>query len=187
MNKKRNKIIFVVLLLLILVVAFPPLKGKEEKPGSTENSEGNKVENNVENNIEEKVPESSFELTEQADAEYEKWLAATMVVAVSMEYPGFEDIQIYTESFTSLTNKLESEGVYVLFQENGNSMAVHSKAIVKERNEKGTKDISSQTLGLATFDLIEAGNVQSNTMTKIELEELEELIKQSLLISVYSR
>ena len=187
MNKKRNKTIFVVILFLVLVVAFSPMKGKEENPGSTGNTVGDKVENNGENTPEADVPESSLELIEQVDAEYEKWLAATMVVAVSIEYPGFEDIQIYTESSTSLENKAESKGVYALVQENGKVIAVHSKPIPNERSEEGTKDISSQTLGFATFDPIEASKMNPDAMTKIELTELEELIKQSLLVSIYSR
>lgn len=178
-----------IITLVIFVIIFSCVKMKTKDYGNEKEPEGIEIGNEVaekEENESSEEPTPDVELTQQADAEYEKWLAATMIVAVSMEYPGFEDIQIYTESSTTLENKAESNGVYALFTESGTTMAIHSKAIPDERSEKGTKDISSQALGFATFDQIDAGQINRNAMTEIELVELEELIKQSLLVSVYS-
>ena len=173
----------------IFVLIFSSVTIKTKDSGNKKDSEGVEIGNEAadKENENSKEPVSNVELIQQTDAEFEKWLAATMVVAVSMEHPGFENIQIYTESSTSLENKAESKGVYVLFQENGESVSIHSKAISSERDEKGTKDISSQVLGFATFDQIDASEINRDTMTEIELTELEELINQSLLVSIYSR
>ena len=121
-----------------------------------------------------------------ADADYEQWLAATMLVCVSMEYPDFQLEGIYTSSETTFEDKYSSDGAYIIFTSGGQKMAIHSVAISSERTAAGTTDISSQTLGYATFDVVNASGVNTSAMTEISAEDLETLIQQSLLISVYT-
>lgn len=125
-------------------------------------------------------------IVQKADAEYERWLAAALVVGVSMEYPDFIPDGIYSASATSLEERFSSDGVYVVFVSNGSIMAIHSKPISGERSEAGTKDISSETIGFATFDLVDPAGINVDSMDRIALEDLGELIAQSLLISIYT-
>lgn len=126
------------------------------------------------------------EIVERADAEYEKWLSAAQVVCVSMEYPDFQLDGVYTTSATALENKYDSEGAYIIFTSGGNKMAFHSKALEKERSATGTIDISTEAIGYATFDKIDPASINVSSLDQIELEELSDLISQSLLISIYT-
>ena len=133
------------------------------------------------------VPQPTVVIVQQADAEYEKWLAATMVMCVSMEYPDFELEGIYAASATALDNKFDSQGAYIVFTAGGSRICIHSKALEAERTAPGTKDISSETIGYATFDRLDPGSVDFSSFEKIELEDLSDLFAQSLLVSIYAR
>ena len=127
------------------------------------------------------------QLPQQANADYEKWLAAAMVVGISMEYPEFEIAGIYTSSETPLSEKRNSDGVYIVLTNGAQNMVLHSMPLDGERTVSGTKDISSQVLGFASFDLVDPASVKTDSMMQIEMEELTELISPSLLISIYPR
>lgn len=124
---------------------------------------------------------------QQADADYEQWLAAAMVVCVSMEYPDFELEGIYATSVTDLNSKYDSDGVYIIFVSGGERMAIFSKALDAERKEAGTMDISTEVIGYASFDLVDPSTVNTAAMTAIQLDDLTTLIEQSLLVSIYIR
>lgn len=125
------------------------------------------------------------QIIQRADAEYEKWLAATMIVCVSMEYPDFQLEGVYAASATALEDAMNSQGAYILFTSGGQKLAIHSKPLSEERTAAGTKDISSQTLGFASYDLVSAASVDTAALTQIKLEELGELISQSVLVTIY--
>ena len=133
------------------------------------------------------VPQPTVVIVQQADAAYEKWLAAAMVMCVSMEYPDFELEAIYAASATALDNKFDSQGAYIVFTAGGNRICIHSKALEAERTAPGTKDISSETIGYATFDRLDPNSVDFSSFEKIDLEDLTELFAQSLLVSIYAR
>ena len=61
----------------------------------------------------------------------------------------------------------------------------HSKSIAEERDVQGTTDLYTEYLGFATFDLVEANVEKLQGYKRIELDELQELISQSLLVSIY--
>ena len=124
-------------------------------------------------------------IVQQADAEYEKWLSAAMIVCVSMEYPDFELEGVYAASATALTDKFSSDGAYIVFTSGGTRMAIHAKALAGERTERGTMDISTETIGFATFDQVDPASVNLDALEQLELNELSELIAQSLLVSIY--
>lgn len=121
-----------------------------------------------------------------AEANYEQWLSAAMVVGLSMEYPDFELTGIYAASETALENKETSDGVYVFFTSGGESKVLYSIALEKERNESGTRDIYTNILGFASFDLVELESVDNSALKQILLDEIEELITQSMLVSIYT-
>lgn len=146
-----------------------------QKPNETKAPQGNEE------------PQPTVVIVQQADAEYEKWLAATMVMCVSMEYPDFELEAIYAASATALENKLDSQGAYIVFTTGGNRICIHSRALEGERTAPGTKDISSETIGYATFDQLDPNSVDFSSFEKINLEDLSELFAQSLLVSIYAR
>lgn len=128
----------------------------------------------------------SIPVVERPDAEYEKWLSAAMIVCVSMEHPDFALEGVYAASATTLKDKYDSAGVYIVFSSGGTRMALHSKAISEERTASGTKDISTEIIGFATFDRVDPAALNLASMEQLELEELSELISQSLLVSVYT-
>lgn len=165
----------------------------ESKPESSKPSDPEKPESSGETSEEPAEPsqptatEKPTDLPQRAEAEYEEWLAAAMIISVSMEYPDFELNGIYTPSATSLSEKSDSEGVYLEFTSGGETMIVHSAALSGERTESGTSDISTELLGFASFDVLQAGSVNTAEMNQIPLNDLEELINQSLLVSIHTR
>jgi len=139
----------------------------------------------------ETVPEPSApgtgEPVQRADAEYEKWLGAALVVCVSMEHPDFELEGVYAASATALEEKFSSDGAWILFSSGGSRMAIHAVPLKEERTESGTSDISTEAIGFATFDRVDPGAVDLASMEQLPVEELGELIEQSLLVSIYTR
>lgn len=129
--------------------------------------------------------QSSVVIQQQKDAEYERWLAAAMLVCVSIDYPDFEPEAVYAASGTALSDKFSSDGAYIIFTSGGERLAIHSVALENERTEAGTTDISTEVIGFATFDRVDPANVDAASLDPIALEELSELISQSLLISIY--
>ncbi len=125
-------------------------------------------------------------IPQQADAEYERWLAAAAVICVSIEYPDFQLEGIYTASSTALADKFSSDGVSILFVSGGQRMAIHANALDGERTEPGTRDISTEVIGYATFDAVDPQGIDTASMEQIHPEELGDLIAQSLLVSIYN-
>ena len=134
----------------------------------------------------EPVTEPTVIIIQRAEAEYEKWLAAAQIVCVSMSYPDFQLEGVYAASATSMEDKFSSDGAYIIFTSGGSRIAIHSKAREGERAEAGTVDISTEAIGYATFDLVDPNSVNVSAMEELELEDLSELISQSLLISIYT-
>lgn len=133
------------------------------------------------------APQPTVNIVQQADAEYEKWLAAAMVMCVSMEYPDFELEAVYAASATALENKFDSMGAYIVFTTGGNRICIHSRALEAERTAPGTKDISTEAIGYATYDRLDPDSVDFSSLKEIDLADLSELFAQSLLVSIYAR
>lgn len=124
---------------------------------------------------------------QKVDASYERWLAAAMVTAISLQYTEFEINGIYFETETDLTKPLESSGVYVTFAGDGEMITIHSEALTEERTEAGTMDLYTMDLGFATFDTVDVESVNISNMQSVQVEDLSELISQSMLVSLYER
>lgn len=123
----------------------------------------------------------------QEESSYEQWLAAGMVMAISMEYPDFELLGIYAASETPVAYHATSSGAYVHFRSGGGEILIHSAPLDAERSVSGTTDLYTAQLGFATFDQVAVGSADLGGMEKLELEALSDLISQSLLVSIYGR
>lgn len=153
---------------------------ESSKEESSKDEEASKDEESSED--EESEPTT---LPQQVDAEYEKWLASAMVMGISMDYTDFEIKGVYATSATKLSNKADSQGVYVVFTAGGTDYAIFSKPIEGERTEAGTNDISSMTTGFATFDLVDVAEVPTDSLVQYTMDDLQDTIAQSMLVSVY--
>ena len=124
---------------------------------------------------------------QKADASYERWLAAAMITAISLQYPDFEIKGIYLTAENRLYSSFQSSGAYVTFTSGGEPLAIHSKPLEEERTEAGTIDLYTMDLGFATFDEISVETLDTEGMQSVEVEELSKLISQSVLVSLYER
>lgn len=145
----------------------------------TENS--NQTEESEQTNKE----EPPIEVTERIEATYEEWLAASMVVAMSLHYGDFEISEIYLTGETDLLKKQESTGCFIVFAAEGTQIILQSKPLAEERTEAGTFDLHANNIGFATFDRIDSVLGSVEKYKQITVTELEELIAQSLLVTVY--
>lgn len=161
-------------------------ENSESEPESSSEDTNDETSSQAPEDSSEDKPESSTtELPQQVDAEYERWLASSMVMGISMEYADFEIKGIYAEAATALKDKEDSKGVYVVFTSGGSDYAIYSKPIPEERTEAGTCDLSSMTTGFSTFDLVDASSVPSDAAVQYSIDDLQETIAQSMLVSIY--
>lgn len=130
-------------------------------------------------------PNAKAKIIKKKDASYEEWLAAAMMVAVSLKGEEFDVEHIYYKEETSLENKENSEGVYLIYKTGGKSVCVKSTPLEKERSKKGTVDISTQDLGFATFDTVNKNDKDFNGWKEIKEDSISDLISQSMLVSLY--
>lgn len=162
---------------------------QEDDPNeeSSEKTNTNETNGQGQDKEVEKVVEEpgQVEIMEEEKASYERWLAAGMVTAISMEYQEFEIEGIYLASETELNRFKDSQGAYVIFTSGGVERAIYSKPLDEERNEGGTKDLYTRNLGFATFDNVAADSINREQFQSIELGEIQELISQSVLVSIY--
>ena len=182
--KKQNKkkylqwlaaiVIFAICAVIIVLAARELMSNRSED----EPEAGEVIENGTEE-------PNQMEIVERADASYERWLAAGMVTAISMQYPDFSIEGIYLSGETELSDKSESEGAYVVFTADGAETAIHSVPLDAERTDVGTTDLYTRDLGFATFDTIEPSQIDTGSCEQIEMDDLTDLISQSLLVSLF--
>ena len=166
------------------------VKDKESKKDIDEKdkeSDRDSDKNSDDKNSDDKDKDSDASDTdENNDSEtYEQWVAAASVTAISLTYPDFEIESILAASDTDFGDKEDSKGIYVIFNSSGKKYAVFSKPLKEERSDKGTVDLYGQEIGFATFDMVEPGQIDTKKMKEIKVEDLNELISKSTLISLY--
>ena len=118
---------------------------------------------------------------------YENWLASAMIIGISMQYPDFEFLGIYTASQTPVAAHDSSKGAYVVFKGNGETLALQSIPLSGERGDKGTSDLYVPAIGYATYDLIDPNSIPLAGLTELKIEDLEELIIASSQVSIIER
>lgn len=124
---------------------------------------------------------------EKAEACYEHWLAAAVVTGISLQYFDFEIQGIYYESEQPLEQAEQSLGVTVVFTGDGQELMIQSRPLTQERTEAGTMDLHAADLGFATFDVSAPEANVSEGKQSVSMEDLTELIQQSVLVSLYER
>lgn len=167
-----------VIALIAILAGSKPSKGPGSDGGGEQSSEQEKLE---------EVNEDPQEIivSERSDASYERWLAASAVLALSIRYGDYDIEAIYLTGDHSIEEKMESDGVYILLQIEGTPQCVHAKPLNAERKEAGTVDLSSADMGFSTFDMIDPSSIDTSLFTEVRMEELGDLISQSVLVSVY--
>ncbi len=171
-----------------------PAQHQTQDPGdnndaTTENNEEPEVK--PEQETEDTQPEDvttptrePVEVVQRMDSSYEKFLAAGVLLGLSMQYPDFQLEELCFKEEHDFEDKMESGGVYAFFQSGGESLCIHAKPLAETRTEKGTCDLQETTLGYATFDLV---NVRVSDLTgyiSVMDEDLTEQINQLYLLTI---
>lgn len=175
--KKKNKKVFFAIVVLVAAVLVTAAVILGKNGGSLSKKEKNASE------TEERT--GTVEVVKKEEAFYEEWLAAAAVMAVSMQYSDFSVPDVYLTSETELTDKNNSSGVYIHFMSGGEEIWLKVKPLEEERSEIGTRDLYTKELGFSTFDEVEGSGLDTEQWKSVTLEELERLIVQSLLVTVY--
>lgn len=128
---------------------------------------------------------SDYQVIVQTDGTYEQWLAAGMVLVIPLEYPDFDQLEIYAAGETALDDKSQSSGVYVRFSSGGQQVILHSVPLEEERSEAATRDLSTMQIGFATLDAVSGEGVDFASMKQYTMEELDEYLRQTVLPSLY--
>ena len=181
-GKKKNTLWKIIIFLIIFVICIFVLIGVLT---ILKNGNINEEESEDESATCETEERQEMSIEQRANADYEEWLAAGMVTALSMQYPDFKIDGIYLTGRTELSKKENSNGVYVIFTAEGTQAAVYSVPLSEERTESGTIDLYTRDLGFATFDMKDLNAINKESYQQIEMNELDELISQSLLVSLY--
>lgn len=170
-----------------VVVESDIIEEPEDQPEPViEDTDSTEPTEEMEETTPETTPTTTVIIEERAKAEYEEWLSAAMIVCVSMEYPDFNLEGVYAASATALDDKFSSDGAYVVFTSLGNRVAIHAKALEQERTDPGTVDISTEVIGFASFDQINPDSIDFASLEELNVNDMNELISQSLLISIYT-
>lgn len=179
-HQKRSLIAVIVIVLLILVTAALVLFWWLNR------NDGENADNGQSSSAEEAQDTgSSIELEERTVASYERWLAAAVLTGISMEYPDFESVSFYFANETDLSDKASSAGIYVTFTVNGEEKCIRSLPLEAERNDAGTRDLSSEVINFASFDEVSASEIPAE-YSAVEIADINELIMQSARVMVYT-
>lgn len=144
-------------------------------------NENNQNDSNV-TNEDEKI---DVQITNKEDAPYEHWLASAIVMSLSMYEDQFDVQHIYYSDETKLENKMESKGVYVIYEVDGETFCKYSKPLNEENKEKGSINLYTKDLGFSTYESIETNMKNFSSYEEINITKLEKLISQSMLVSLY--
>lgn len=184
MKNKKKGLILILAIVVIAVAAFFIISNQNKQQGAvSSNSEQTQEQKDIP--VVEEEPNAKAEIIEKKDASYEEWLAAAMMVAVSLKGEEFEVEHIYYKTETDLADKQDSEGVYLIYKTGGKSVCVKSTPLKKERNKKGKTDLSTQDLGFATFDTVDKDSKDFDGWKEIKEDSLSDLVSQSMLVSLY--
>lgn len=200
--KNKSKLIIigiVIFVIILLAVVFLVKNNSSEKPQdptktiSSDDSDSDDANNETEtkNNTEDSDDESDEnedtyeDVTENAT--YEEWLAASVTMAISMHYFefDFEIKELYLASETELNSHDDSEGVYAVFTADGKEKVIYAKPIDEERDTAGTKDMSEQHIGYATFDEADVKGSVLKKCKKVSIEDLSDIINRLMLVTIY--
>lgn len=154
--------------------------------GETTGAEGNPEEGN--NTVVEQTQQNAGVIPTLGDEEpYEDWLVSAMIIGVSMQYSDFEFIGIYTASETAVSDHGNSAGAYLIFNGDGQKLALKAVPLAGERGDRGTADLYVPAIGYATYELVDVASVPVATLKERKIEDLADLISASSQVSIIER
>lgn len=176
MNRQKKTIFAVVACAVVIVIAavliLYILLKEEKQEDESDNARVHEFEPYVED-------------FERMDADYEQWLAASVITCISMESPDFTLGDVYASAQTTIDNRMESQGVYVMYETGGETCCIQSVPLEQGRTDQpGTKDVYSEYIGYATFDQIPADTVDTGGWHIVDMQELNTLIEQSVRVTL---
>ena len=172
--KKLISIVIIAIIVIVIVLI---------KPMTHTN---NNNSNNKDDDIIIQEPENNeANIPEREEASYEEWLASSMIMSLTLQEDQFNIQGIYYKNKTELENKMDSQGVYVVYKAEGKQKVIYSKPLEKARNQKGTIDLYSQLLEYSTYEYKDINSININEYKTLEEEALNPLINQLLLVSLY--
>ena len=139
----------------------------------------------VDTESEMKTEKYKKEVIEKTDAIYEEWLAAAMVIMVSFDYAVFEIKEVYYNSETDLNDKLKSKGVYMSFVANGEQKCIYCQPLKEENKKEGSVNLYTSDLGFTSVEFVKEADVDFKEYKQLSVDDLTELIQQSMQVSVY--
>lgn len=189
MKNKRAIVLIIGVLIFVAVLGILLIEKDNDKPHqnitppeASETTDENTQEDDTKDEAEQKVDEI---VISSGEAVYEEWLAASVVTAISLTYPDFELQEILAATETDMGEMEQSEGVFVKFASGGEDLIIHAKPLTEERTKAGTADLHEEKLGFATFDIVKEEALKGEKLTAIDMNVLNELIAESLLVSIY--
>lgn len=174
--KSRKKIFFAVVVAMAVCLLAAGVFLTKKKEQMAERTAVKKEE-------EESVPE--YVEVERLDAPYEYWLAAAAITCISMNEPDFSEDRIYIAGETENGKRMESQGIYVTYQSEGEAKCVQVKPIEEARTEAGTKDLYSEMTGYASYEETEETAINRDVFHVVEIEDMNTLIGQSEKVTLY--
>lgn len=150
------------------------------------NAEGNPEEGK--NTVAEQTQQNAGVIPTLGDEEpYEDWLVSAMIIGVSMQYSDFEFLGIYTASETPVSDHGNSAGAYLIFNGDGQKLALKAVPLAGERGDRGTADLYVPAIGYATYELVDVASVPVATLKERKIEDLADLISASSQVSIIER
>lgn len=131
----------------------PTVSNPENTDGATEDTTGNT--NGGDSDVQTSQGSTPTE-TVEGPKDYEEYLAALTLFALSMEYPDFILEGIYTATAVSIAKNYDSAGIYTVFESGGMRMIFHVYPIGDERSDSGTRDLYAAEIGYAAFDQVDS-------------------------------
>lgn len=123
---------------------------------------------------------------ERADADYEQWLAASVITCISMNTPDFELEEVYASTQSTIDDRMNSQGIYVIYQSGGETLCIQSKPLEQGRSgQAGTKDVYSELTGYASYEEVSADTIDVSQWHTVDMQELNTLIEQSERVVLY--
>ena len=123
---------------------------------------------------------------ERAEADYEQWLAASVITCISMNNPDFELEEVYASTQTTIDDRMNSQGIYVTYQSGGETLCILAKPLEQGRSgQAGTKDVYSELTGYASYEEVSADTIDVSQWHTVDMQELNTLIEQSERVVLY--
>ena len=152
---------------------------------NSNNSSNNQDKNPTLENDNETIDTPNLDVVEKKESYYEEWLAAAMCMSLTFYEDEFEILNIYYKSKTKLEDKMDSEGVYLIYKNSEGTICLHSSPLEKECTDEGVTNLYSQDVGFNTYEKLSVKKINFANYEEFEIDSLSKIISQSVLVSLY--